>query len=86
MGYRIDLRERAVNAVHGGMEKVKVCKLFNIARETLSKWLWLEKHEGHLKPKTGYQKGQSHGIKDLDEFRECVSLHADYTQEEMARN
>jgi transposase len=28
----------------------------------------------------------SHGIKDLDQFREFVNNHPDYTQEEMAKH
>src|SRR5437870_2679093 len=86
MAYSVDLRERAVLAVHGGMKKVKVCKIFNIARETLYKWLCLEKNEGHLERKKGFQKGHSHEIKDLNEFQIFVNLHADYTQKEMARS
>jgi len=83
MPYSVDLRERAVNAVHEGMKKIKVCKIFNIARQTLYSWLSLEKSQGHLQPKTGFQKGHSHGIKDLAKFREFVALHGNYTQEEM---
>ncbi len=86
MPYSIDLRERAVAAVNSGMPKTKVCKLFNICRQTLYSWLFLKKTEGHLSPKTGYQKGHSHGIKDLDKFRKFVDLHADYTQEEIAEH
>lgn len=86
MPYSVDLRERAVKAVHEGMTKTTVCKIFTIARQTLYSWLSLEKSQGDLKPQTGFQKGHSHGIKNLDEFREFVKLHADYTQEEMAKN
>lgn len=86
MPYSLDLRERAVAAVHSGMQKTKVCKLFNICRQTLYSWLVLEKEQGHLAPQTGFQQGHSHGIKDLDKFREFVDLHPDYTQEEMAEH
>ena len=86
MPYSLDLRKRAVAAVHSGMKKTKVCELFNICRQTLYSWLSLEKAQGHLAPQTGFQKGHSHGIKDLDKFREFVDLHPDYTQEEMAEH
>ena len=86
MPYSLDLRERAVSAVHGGMQKTKVCELFNIYRQTLYSWLALANTQGHLAPQTGFQKGHSHGIKDLDKFREFVDLHPDYTQEEMAEH
>lgn len=86
MTYSLDLRERAVAAVQRGMQKTSVCKLFNICRQTLYSWLDLEKEQGHLAAKTGFQKGHSHGIKDLDKFREFVDLHPDYTQEEIAQH
>lgn len=86
MPYSLDLRGCAVAAVHRGMPKTKVCKLFNICRQTLYSWLDLEKEQGHLAAKTGFQKGHSHGIKDLDAFREFVDLHPDYTQAEMAEH
>lgn len=85
MPYSLDLRKRAVAAVHEGMHKTKVCELFTICKQTLYSWLALEKEQGHLRPKTGFQKGHSHGIKDLDEFRKFVDLHPDYTQEEMSK-
>lgn len=86
MTYSLDLRERAVAAVHRGMQKTSVCKLFNICRQTLYSWLDLETEQGDLSAKTGFQKGHSHGIKDFDKFREFVDLHPDYTQEEIAEH
>jgi transposase len=87
MPYSVDLRERAVQAVHEGLKKITVCKIFNIARQTLYSWLSLKKRQGHLMPQTGFQKGHSHAIhaiKDLAGFRKFVARHGDSTQEEMA--
>ncbi len=84
MPYSLDLRKRAVMSVHNGMRRTVTCRLFNICKRTLDSWLRLEKTQGDLKPQTGFQKGHSHGIKDLGEFRAFVELHPDYTQEEMA--
>lgn len=86
MPYSIDLRKRAVSAAHSGMKKTEVCELFNICKETLYSWLRLEKTQGHLEPQTGFQKGHSHGIKDLEAFKSFVNLHPDYTQEEMGQH
>jgi transposase len=86
MPYSIDLRERVIYAVHSGMQKTKVCKIFNICRQTLYSWLALKEAQGDLKPQTGFQKGHSHGIKDWVRFREFVELHPDDTQEEMAEH
>lgn len=86
MPYSLDLRKRAVSAVHAGMKKVTVCEVFSICKQTLSNWLKLSEKSNDLRPITGFQKGHSHGIKDLDAFREFVNNHPDYTQEEMAKH
>jgi transposase len=86
MPYSLDLRKRVVDAIHSGMQKKEASKLYNISRQTIYDWLSLEKREGHLNPQTGFQNGHSHGIKDLEAFREYVDLHPDYTQEEMAKH
>lgn len=84
MPYSVDLRERVVRAVEEGMGKTEICELFQICRQTLYNWLALEKEQGHLEAKSGYQNGHSHGIKDLDAFKSYVDGHSDQTQEEMA--
>jgi transposase len=85
MPYSVDLRKRVVSAVREGMGKAEVCELFNICRQTLYNWLALEKEQGHLKAKNGYQNGHSDGIKDRDEFKKYVDAHPDQTQEEMGK-
>ena len=84
MIYSIDLRKRVVAAVKSGMKKVAAEKLFGVTPPTIRAWLLLDKEQGHLTPKSGYQNGHSHGIKDLDAFRAYVDAHPDYTQEELA--
>ncbi len=65
MPYSLDLRKRVINAAHSGMKKTKICKTYNICRQTIYDWLLLEKKQGHLNPQAGFQKGHSHGIKNL---------------------
>ena len=84
MPYSLDLRTRVVAAVRFGMKKSAASQLYNVCQQTIRNWFCLEKEQGHLHPKTGYQKGHSHGIKDLEAFRRYVDAHSDYTQEEMA--
>ena len=84
MPYSLDLRKRVVAAVHSGMKKVEVCELYDVCKQTLYNWLLLEKEQGHLEPITGFQKGHSHGIKDVEAFKRYVDKHPDYTQEEIA--
>jgi transposase len=86
MPYSIDLRKRVIAAVRNGMTKVAICELFNVCKQTLYNWIKLEERQGHLEPITGFQKGHSHGIKDLEAFREFVDLHSDYTHDEMAEH
>jgi transposase len=85
MPYSLDFRKRVLVSVKSGMKKLAICELFNICKQTLYNWIKLEESQGHLKPNTGFQKGHSHGIKDLSIFRKFVDLHPDYTQEEMAK-
>lgn len=85
MPYSLDLRKRAVAAVHKGLTKTKVCELYAICRQTLYNWLALEHTQGHLKPIRGFQKGHSHGISDLAKFKAYVDAHRDYSQEELAQ-
>jgi transposase len=86
MPYSLDFRKRVLVSVKSGMTKLAICELFNICKQTLYNWIKLEESQGHLKPNTGFQKGHSHGIKDLGIFRKFVDLHPDYTQEEMAKH
>lgn len=82
--YHVNLRERVIRAVRKGMTKTKACDTFNVCRQTIYNWLTLEKEQGHLEPKSDYQRGHSHGISDLTALKQYVDAHPDQTQEEMA--
>ena len=84
MPYSLDLRKRAVSAIRAGMTRTHASEVYQVCRKTLYNWLKLEEKTGHLKPIVDFQKGHSHGIKDLQAFQEFVDRHSDYTQEEMA--
>ena len=84
MPYSLDLRKRVVAAIKSGMTSIQVSEIFSICRRTIYNWLRLEKEAGDLNPKTGFQKGHSHGITDHAAFRQFVDKHPDYTQEEIA--
>ena len=85
MFYSLDLRKRVMSAVHSGMQKKRVCEIYNICKQTIYNWLKVEKERGHLEPNNSFQKGHSHGITDLNKFREFIDSHPDYTQEEIAK-
>lgn len=84
MPYSLDLRKRVVAAVKGGLHKTEASRMYAVCRKTIYSWLKLEASKGSLEPIIGFQKGHSHGIKDLEAFRSFVDAHADYTQEEIA--
>jgi transposase len=86
MPYSVDLRKGVLLAVESGMKKTNACEIFTICRQTLYNGLALEKEQGHLTAKNGYQNGHSHGIKNLEVFKKYVDEHPDQTQEEMARH
>lgn len=68
------------------MSKKTVCEIFSINKQAIYNWFILQKECGTLDPITDFQNGHSHGIKDLDVFREYVDTHPDYTQEEFAEH
>lgn len=82
--YSLDLRQKVLLALDSGMSKVEASRVFNIGRKTLYRWLQRQQDLGHCRPKTQYQRGHSHKITDLDEFRTFVHVHQGKTQQEMA--
>ena len=84
--YSVDLRKRVVRAVRAGMTRTKASEIFKVCRKTIYSWLSLEERTGSLEPQTGFQKGHSHGITDLDVFRKYIDAHPDYTQEEASEH
>ena len=71
--YSTDLRQLAVDLrKKRSMPVKKISKLLSVSPESVYAWLKLEKTVGSLAPKTGYQKGHSHKIKDLEAFKKFV--------------
>lgn len=68
------------------MNKTIASKTYHVCRQTIYSWLKLEKEQGDLKPKTGFQKGHSHSIKDVEKFKRFVDSHPDYTQKKIAEH
>jgi len=74
--YSVDLRQRAVDLrKKKSMSVKKISKLLAISPESIYAWLKLDKTIGNLAPKTGYQKGHSHKIKDFVAFKKFVDLN-----------
>lgn len=83
--YSIDLRERVIEAVNKGIWQLKeIAEFFNINVKTIFKWRKKLELTGTLAPETGFAKGHSHKITDLDEFKNFVKNNPDLTLKEMA--
>ena len=80
-----DLRRRTVEAiVTKNMSITEASKTFQVGRNAVYAWLKIYKKTGTVTGKTGYQKGHSHKITDLDSFKEFVLANKECTTAEMA--
>lgn len=86
MHYSLDLRKRVINAVENGMKQLDAAEIFGVSTRTIYNWVMRKKETGNLEPITGFQKGHSHKITDLDHFKIFVDQHPDFTQEEIAHH
>ncbi len=82
--YSIDLRKKAVAAVESGKRVQDVAQAFSIRQNTLYEWIKLKKETGSLEGKTDYQKGHSHKIKDLSEFKKIIDENPHDSNEKIA--
>ena len=83
MALSIDLRRRVIAAVDDNIRISKVAKTFKVSRKVIYNWLELRNKCNSLLPKTGYQKGHSHKIHDLDKFRSFVEKYKYCTANKM---
>ena len=79
----IDLRKRIITAIDEGMNIDNASALFKVSQRVIYQWLDLRKEYNSLAPKSGYQKGHSHKIKDLDVFKKFVDENKYCTISEM---
>ena len=84
MALSIDLRERVIAAIDKGMSATNAEKLFKVSRKTIYNWMVLRKETNSLAPKSGYQNGHSHTVKDWDSFRTFAKTNKYCTIEEMS--
>ena len=68
--YSLDLREKAIALVDSNKAISEVAILLKLAINTIKSWIKLRKITGSLQPASGYQKGHSHRITDLEGFKE----------------
>src|SRR5689334_15664463 len=83
--YSLDLRKKVIAKVNEGILKIKeIAAFFGINVRTIYDWRKQWETTGNLAPKTGFQRGHSHKITDLDAFKAFAEANADLTLKEMA--
>jgi len=82
--YSYDLRIRVVAAVEQGLEVKEASQTFGVHRDTITAWVARKEARGEVQAKTGYQRGHSHKIPDLQQFKTFVATQGDATVEELA--
>jgi transposase len=71
--YSDDLRKKAVLQAKSGKYKLKqISTMYEIDPKTLYRWIKSYDETKSFSPKRGYQKGHSHMIPDLEEFKKIV--------------
>lgn len=82
--YSYDLRTKLFKALDDGLSIVKVCKIFNIGRNTIYRWKALKCETGDIKARHhGPPKGYNARI-DLKEFEGLIINHYDKTAKELS--
>ncbi len=80
----MDLRKRVIQAVESREESITdIAKRYSVGRKTIYRWRKLLSNTNSLKPKTGFQKGHSHKIADLNLFKNFVDKHKEHTLNQM---
>lgn len=83
--YSVDLRQRVIFLRNNKNMSVKrISKLLQVSPESIYAWLKMLKTTGSLEPKTGYQKGHSHKIKDIEAFKKFVNSNPHDTAKTLA--
>lgn len=83
MALSVDLRERVIAAVNKNIRITEIAKIFKVSRRVIYNWLNLLNKSKNLTPKSGYQKGHSHKIHDLDKFKLFVEKNKHRTAKQM---
>lgn len=82
--YSKDLREKLFAQLDSGMSITKASKIFRINRQTIYNWISIKEETGQLEAKSGYQKGHSHKIKDLEILEKFLLENPDKTLNQLS--
>ena len=71
--YSYELRVRVMALLEEKMSVTKISHLLKVSRDTIYKWKYIKEITGDVKPKIGYQSGESRKIvKDKTEFLKFI--------------
>jgi transposase len=82
--YSLDLRQRVIHCIQAGMSRHQISEVFSVGTATIQRWWSRYQKDKNIAPKTGYQKGHSHKIKDNEFFHDFMKKNKSMTCEEIA--
>lgn len=82
--YSKDLREKLFAQLDSGMSITKASKIFRINRQTIYNWISIKEETGKLEAKSGYQRGHSHKITDLEILEKFLLENPDKTLNQLS--
>lgn len=85
LAYSLDLRKKIIEKIDNGMSITEASQIFDLGRNTIHRWINQRNLQGTLAPKTNWQKGHGHKIKDLDYFKKFAEENKDLTAKDMAK-
>jgi transposase len=82
--YSSDLRIRVLKALDSGECLKCISRTFDISIKTIYLWRKQLANCGHLRPVIKYQKGHSHKIVDLNDFKKFIDMNNTLSISELA--
>jgi len=88
--YSSDLRKLALKVVANSEKQKKddrvedAAKHVGVCKKTIYLWLKIDQETGSVDSKTGYRKGHSHKITDMEAFKKFIDENSDLTFKELA--
>ncbi len=77
--YSIDLRERIVRAVSGGMSKAEAARVYDLGLSTVKRYVRQQAEQGHLRAKPHPGRAREIGRADEAALRAQAAAHPDAT-------
>lgn len=84
--YSIDLRERVLAAWdEQKLKKYEIAKQYKVDLKTIYNWVQLRDVTGKIEAKSGYQKGHSHKITDIEKFKDFIANNPNSSLKELSK-